>query len=95
MNEVERFIGQFQTPESETLFIEKCNYWFAAILYRRFIRNGAKIMFNTKSERFATMINKKMYDISGEITVTPEWIAWLDFQESTIKSKVTKERIMF
>lgn len=46
MNDVGKFIAKFQSPESNNIFAGDCSYWFAAILYRRFIRDGAKIMFD-------------------------------------------------
>lgn len=46
MNDVGKFIAKFQSPESNNIFAGDCSYWFAAILYRRFIRDGAKIMID-------------------------------------------------
>lgn len=66
MNDVEKFIKRFKTPENGSIFAGDCSYWFAAILYRRFIREGAKIMFDTATNHFGTMVNGKVYDITGE-----------------------------
>lgn len=95
MNDVEKFIKRFKTPENGSIFAGDCSYWFAAILYRRFIREGAKIMFDTATNHFGTMVNGKVYDITGDITRKYKWVPWLELQDNSIKEKVTNEYIMF
>lgn len=70
------------------MFLDKGSYWFATILYRRFIRDGAQIMFNENDMRFATKIRGKIYDISGNIPNGTEWVAWVDVENDELKSKI-------
>lgn len=60
------------------------SYWFASILFKRFIRNNATIMFDPKSKCFGTRIGGKVYDITG-----------LEYSNKQLKEKITKENIMF
>lgn len=95
MNDVGKFIAKFQSPESNDIFAGDCSYWFAAILYRRFIRDGAKIMFDTTSNHFGTMLRGKVYDITGDVTKHYNWIPWLEIQDNSIKEKISSKYIMF
>lgn len=95
MNSIERFIQEFQNPESNVIFSGNCSYWFATILYRRFIRDGAVVMFNKDEEHFGTMIRGSIYDITGKIPNKSNWIPWLNFQDSAEKQRITNKYIMF
>lgn len=95
MNDVVKFIERFQSPENNNIFVGDCSYWFAAILYRRFIRNGAKIMYDAATNHFGTLVNDKVYDITGDITGKYKWTPWLELQDSSMKEKVTSKYIMF
>ena len=52
MNDIEKFIKKFQGEDTISIFTNNCSYWFAFILYKRFIRNGAKIMVSIESKYF-------------------------------------------
>ena len=95
MNDVVKFIERFQSPENNSIFSGDCSYWFASILYRRFIRNGAKIMFDAATNRFGTLVGGKVYDITGDVTGKYKWIPWLELKDSSVKEKVTRKYIMF
>lgn len=96
MNDVMRFISKFHSPDDTNSILDgECSYWFAVILYRRFIRNGAKIMFDAKSEHFGTKIGNDIYDISGVVSREYDWISWLDMGNTELKEKVTRKLIMF
>lgn len=95
MNEVERFIAKFQNPESIEMFSGDCSYWFAVILHRRFIRNGAKVVFSSDMFRFGTSIGNKVYGIDGEITDDCEWVSWVEFTDLEAKDRITRQKILF
>lgn len=95
MNDVVNFIKRFQNPENNRIFAGDCSYWFAAILYRRFIRDGAKIMFDTVKNHFGTMINGKVYDITGDITERCKWTPWVEMPNDSLKEKIINKYIMF
>lgn len=95
MNEVGKFIKRFQSPENNSIFSGDCSYWFAIILHRRFIRNGAKIMFNMDKNHFGTMICGRVYDVTGDVTENYSWMSWLEIQDNSMKEKITNKYIMF
>lgn len=95
MNNVERFIQRFKSPENNQIFLNDCSYWFATILYRRFIRDGAVVVFHKDTERFGTMIRGTIYDITGKISSKNGWISWLNIQDSAEKQRITDKYIMF
>ena len=94
MNEVEKFIARFQSPETIEVFSDNCSYWFAVILHRRFIRSGAKVMFCVESSLFGTLINGKVYGIKGDVTEKCDWISWVEFMDVETKDRVTKQKIL-
>lgn len=81
MNEVIRFINNFKNRSKNNDIIEvfsgECSYWFATILFRRFIRDGANIMYDSNECCFGTMINRRVYDISGDVTDNHRWKSWV------------------
>ena len=77
--EIEQFISKFRTPETAKVFTEGGCYWFAHILYTRFTmtHRHPEIWYNEASNRFATMIAGRLYDITGEIKeVNGDWVKW-------------------
>lgn len=96
--EVRRFIQKFRTAETQALFTGGCCYWFAHILYTRFTmaHKQPEIWYNEVSGHFATMINKKLYDITGEIKDKDDkWIKWDEFatKEPSFAAQVIKDCI--
>lgn len=92
MNDVLSFIERF--AECDSVFANGCSYWFAVILHRRFIREGAKIMFDTETSRFGTMIGGKVYDIAGDASEKYRWVSWTEIRDQSLKDKVTQKYIM-
>ena len=81
-NEVLLFIKNFQNEGTIKTFTEGCCYWFAHILYSRFIGHHCRpeIFYNEVSGHFATLINGRLYDVTGEITkIDDKWINWHDY----------------
>lgn len=95
MYDVEKFIEKFQSTGNNDIFAGDCSYWFAVIVHRRFIRNGAKVMFDMATNHFGTMVYGKVYDITGNVTSKYEWVPWLELQDFSVKENVTKRYIMF
>ncbi len=95
MNDVEKFIRKFQTSEVKTVFREYCSYWFAYILYRRFIRDGAVVMYASIGNHFGTKVFGKVYDITGDVTEKYGWEPWLDFGDEIEKERIVRDCIMF
>lgn len=53
------------------------SYWFANTLFRRFIKDGAEMMYDRGSGRFAVRVRTRVYDIRGDVTTINNWIPWL------------------
>lgn len=95
VNKVEGFLKHFQSPDNtEEVFTNDCCYWFALILFRRFIKDGAKIMYDIESEYFGTEINGKVYDITGDITNNYNWIPWDSIDDFDIRYKIVSRFIL-
>lgn len=95
MNDVGKFIDQFRGKgNAEAVFSGDCSYWFAVILYQRFIREGAKVMYHPRTNRFGTMIHGKMYDITGVIDDKRGWVSWLSITDKSVRKSIT-DKIMF
>ena len=92
MSEVLKFIKKFQNPGTIDTFTKGCCYWFAFILDERFNWDApcSGIMYNSIDNHFATWINGKLYDITGEIKLTDEWEEWDKFM---CKDELLTERI--
>lgn len=96
--EVLNFINVFTSASNNQdiikLFDDKCSYWFANILFRRFIFQKAEIMCDIQRNHFGVRINGRVYDIRGDVTCWYSWSEWNYIDEVT-KSKLSKEYIMF
>ena len=77
MKKVYDFLSKFQTStDMNDVFNGDCSYWFAVILFFRFIRDKAEIVYDEKINHFATKIEDRVYDISGDVTDNGIWIPW-------------------
>lgn len=99
MNDVIKFISvftsDFTNQEIVDVFSDKCSYWFATILFGRFIRENSTIVFDKEANHFGTRIHGKVYDISGDVTANHKWVPWLDVSNDERKTQIVKTYIMF
>lgn len=97
MDEVNKFLKRFHTSDDiDTVFTSRASYWFAYILYRRFIRDGAEIMYSDVNNHFGTRIRGKVYDITGDVTKKYTWRQWLLLNlEADEKERIMRDYIMF
>ena len=77
-DEVIKFVEHFQNLGTIDIFTNGCCYWFARILNERFL---GLIMYNPIDNHFATLVNAKLYDITGEIPWTDEWKEWREYEK--------------
>lgn len=96
-NEIDRFISRFQTTSPSKNIIEVftcgCCYWFAHILCDRF--SGAKMMYDCIENHFATEINGRLYDITGDVTGKYHVIPWSEFEDELEKERIIKYCVNF
>lgn len=85
---INHFIGRFtqngKLEEVKCVFETGCCFWFASILYIRFKDEyGAEIVYDPILNHFACRINKRIYDITGDITdeIIYGWHSWDEYSE--------------
>ena len=86
------FIKNFQNEGTIKTFTEGCCYWFAKILDERFNYHlpESGIMYNNIYNHFSTLIDGRLYDITGEIEFTRDWVSWNYFIENDDKLVVSR-----
>lgn len=65
------FIRQFREfdPAVADMFrSNRFDYWFAQILFRRFINDGSSVLYSPSSAHFIVRIGGRLYDIDGDVT---------------------------
>lgn len=67
-DEVEEFLARLHTSGNIDEVFTKESYWFAVVLFRKFIRDGAKIVVDMNTGYVGTLVFGKVYDITGDIT---------------------------
>lgn len=81
--EILDFIKNFQNEGTIKTFTEGCCYWFACILngwaFMSADNNECKIMYNQIDGHFACDINGDLYDVTGEIERTENWVPWVSW----------------
>ena len=77
-----RFIEGFHDRGNRAQVIETftCGhcYWFALILYSRFSKYNPIIAYDEIENHFACKLDDKVYDITGDVTNSYNWIEWPD-----------------
>lgn len=95
-NEIDNFLKRFHTcADVDEVFTQGCCYWFAYVLFGRFIRHGAEIMYDSVANHFGTKINDRVYDITGDVTEKYEWHPWSDISDSALRDRLVRDCIMF
>ena len=94
MKDVENFIKIFQCGDSSyEMFRNDGCYWFAYILFRRFIEDGSKIMYSFTKEHFGTQIGSRVYDITGDVTDKYVWAQWTKILDTESKNEIKRKYI--
>lgn len=81
---IDRFTHGSKLKEVECVFETGCCFWFASILFIRFKDEyGAEIVYDPILNHFACRINKRIYDITGDITdeIIYGWYSWDEYSE--------------
>lgn len=93
---VSGFIKKFHNSELvDVVFSNGCCYWFAWILYSRFFGDGAEIMYDQIANHFGTRINGIVYDITGDVTKTYNWVTWASIDDESHKKRIIRDCILF
>ncbi len=96
MNDVDKFLERFHdSNDIDTVFTEGCCYWFAFVLYVRFLTKGATLMYDAVANHFATKIDGIVYDITGDVTNKYSWKNWDSITDEALLSRIRRDCIMF
>lgn len=91
------FIEQFRELGAENCFSNGMCYYFTVILRTRFGGYSTKRLYDPVANHFATQIDGRIYDITGDITDEPDhkWIEWMAYQriDSTHARRIERDCI--
>lgn len=78
MNKVIKFINRFTQNGQNNGTIETftcgCCYWFAKILFSRFMHEcEVEMMYDQIENHFGCLIDGVVYDITGDVTAKYDW----------------------
>ena len=93
---IDGFIQRFHEHDrTDDTFQFGCCYWFAYILFRRFLRDGARIMYDQVANHFGTQIFGRVYDITGDVTNKYNWEQFDKLGDESLKNRIIRDCIMF
>lgn len=96
MKDVQDFLKRFHSASDiDTVFTSGCCYWFAYILFSRFIRTGATIMYDEIENHFGTKIDDKVYDVTGDVTDKYKWAPWDSITDDLHRQRIIRDCILF
>lgn len=96
INDIMIFLKRFKNSDNiKEVFTCGCCYWFAAILFSRFNRDGATIMYDEIANHFGTKVRDRVYDITGDVTDSYQWVVWESITDSALRTRITRDCIMF
>lgn len=94
--DIHKFLERFHSYDKiDDVFTRGCCYWFAAILFRRFIRESAEIVYDQIANHFGTRIKGRVYDITGDVTDNYHWEPWLGIDDELLRQRIIRDCIMF
>lgn len=93
---MDKFLARFHESENvDTVFTNGCCYWFAMILFIRFINEYAAIMYDQTVNHFGTMIDGRIYDITGDVTDKYNWKPWSELDDELLRKRIVRDCIDF
>lgn len=92
--QVKHFIDSFHIGDNtvDYVFTNGCCYWFAQILCEAF--NG-KLVYDEVENHFASLINGRIYDITGDITNKYNMVLWDDIDDDYHKNRIIDSCVYF
>ena len=96
MKTVDNFLKRFhESKDIDDVFTSGCCYWFAYVLFGRFIRDGATIMYDVVANHFGTRVFGKVYDITGDVTDKYDWVPWDSITDEAHRNRIIRDCIKF
>lgn len=87
---IDRFTSGGKLKDTITTFTQGCCYWFAYILHSRF--SNSIIMYDPLENHFVVEIEKRLYDITGEVTGQYDVVRWNKYPD---KKGIIRDCIKF
>ena len=78
----------------EKCFTSEMCYWFAFLLANRF--PGGEIVYDEVANHFGCEIGGQVYDITGNVTNSYNWMPWLKFiyKDTALTKRVVRDCIL-
>ena len=93
---VKNFLKRFhESPDIDEVFTSGCCFWFAEILFLRFLDSEAQIMYDSAANHFGTKVDGRVYDVTGDVTDDYKWENWNDFSDADQKRRISRDCIRF
>lgn len=98
-DEVLSFIARFTSNGRATEVIDTfscgCCYWFAHILHDRF-GDQSYIVYDEIENHFATYIDGRIYDITGDVTGKYKMLSWVAYGfDESLRKRIVRDCINF
>ena len=94
--DVSDFLKRFHKAQTvDEVFTSGCCYWFAYILFRRFLRDGARLMYAETDNHFGTLVRGRVYDVTGDVTERYRWRPWDELRDDALRARITRDCIQF
>ncbi len=91
---VKKFLDRFHESKGvNKVFTNGCCYWFAFILHSRF--EDSRLMYDQIENHFATQINGRLYDITGDVTEKYNMEPWDELDDELLKSRIIRDCVLF
>ena len=92
------YIKQFRDLGAENCFANGMCYHFTVLLRQRFCSAHCPILYDQVANHFATLIEGRIYDITGDITENQEyhWERWNDIHQKdpALEKRIRRDCIL-
>lgn len=95
LNFISRFTSGAQKAAVEKCFTGGCCFWFAHILVSRFPQGV--LAYDQAMNHFGCMVDKRVYDITGDVTDQYVWAPWVTIQmnDPALAKRIERDCIYF
>lgn len=98
LNFIARFTDRGKRHEVIDTFSNGCCYWFATILYERFVDDCfCYFVYDQVANHWGTKIDGRVYDITGEVTDDYNWRDWfvVASEDEALAARLVRDCIDF
>lgn len=92
---ISRFTAKGKRTEVIDAFRNGCCFWFAKTLRDRFVGCDPTIMYAQIDNHFGTMIDGRVYDITGDVTDEFPWEIFSRVPDQLLIDRIVRDCICF